>query len=330
MVQLRSRRLLLNLILSYLACSSAIGQLPTAPVEVASLPTTTTPAPPFQVESNLVLIPITVLDHDDHSFLGLRKEDFRLFDNKTEQRITQFAREDVPVSIGFVIDASASMTGKLRKSQEAIASFLDTANAADEFFLVQFNDQVQLRLDLTKDSDEVRRELRFLHLHGETALLDAMHFSLGHMRRAHNLRRALIIVSDGGDNCSRYTLRELKNLARESDVQVYAMGIFDRPDSRLRTLEELSGPALLRDIAHQSGGKMFEIKDLAELPNIAAKISEALRNQYVLGYSPLKALRDGKYHRVEIKLTQPKGAPKLKAGWRRGYYAPDSRELVTK
>ena len=315
-LQLLSRRTL-KLILAYLACSSAFGQ-----VEVAALPATTTPAPPFRVDSNLVLIPITVLDQDDHSFLGLRREDFRLFDNKTEQQITQFAREDVPVSIGFLIDASASMTGKLRKSQEAIARFLETANAADEFFLVQFNDQVELRLDLTKESNEVRRQLMFVHLHGGTALLDAIHFSIGHMRTAHNLRKALIIVSDGGDNCSRYTLRELKNLVRESDVQIYAMGIFDSPESRLRTPEELSGPALLRDVAHQSGGKMFEIKDPAELPNVASKISEALRNEYVLGYAPLKALRDGKYHRVEIKLTQPKGSPKLKAGWRRGYYAP--------
>jgi Ca-activated chloride channel family protein len=306
--------------LAYLACSSAFGQPPEAPVQIASLKNPYNPS--IRVDSDLVLIPVTVLDQDDRSFVGLRKEHFRVFDNKTEQVITQFAIEDVPVSIGFLFDASASMAGKLRKSQEAVVSFLETANAADEFFLVQFNDQVELRLDLTKQTEELQKQLRFVHAQGRTALLDAIHYSIGQIHSAHNLRRALIIVSDGGDNCSRHSVRELKNLVRESDVQIYAMGIFDAFDTRSRTPEELSGPSLLREVTQQSGGKMFEINDLRDLPNVASKIGETLRNQYVLGYSPSKVRRDGKYHRVEVKLTRPRESPKLRASWRRGYYAP--------
>lgn len=314
-------RLPVNLCLAYLACYSTFGQPPEAPVEIASLAKTAY-SPSLRVDSDLVLIPVTVLDQDDHSFIGLRKEHFRVFDNKTEQVITQFAIEDLPVSIGFLFDASASMAGKLRKSQEAVASFLETANAADEFFLVEFNDQVELRVGLTKQTEDVQKQLMFVHAHGRTALLDAIHFSIGQLRSAHNLRRALIIVSDGGDNCSRHSIRELKNLVRESDVQIYAMGMFDELDKRSRTPEELSGPSLLREVTQQSGGKMFEINDLRDLPNVASKIGETLRNRYVLGYSPLKLRRNGKYHRVDVKLTQPSASPKLRVSWRRGYYAP--------
>lgn len=322
--QLRSARRRRNYLLSFighrfplslcLACSSAFGQLPETPVEIASLPKTAYP-PSIRVDSDLVLIPVTVLDQDDHSFTGLRKEHFRVFDNKTEQVITQFAIEDVPVSIGFVFDSSASMAGKFRTSKEAVARFLKTANAADEFFLVQFNDRIELRVDLTKQTEEVQKQLRFVQAQGFTALLDAIHFSIGQMQNAHNLRRALIVVSDGGDNCSRYSVHELKNLMRGSDVQIYAMGIFDAFDKRSRR------PSLLREITQQSGGRMFEIEDLRDLPKVASEIGEALRNQYLLGYAPLNVQRDGKYHRLEVKLIQPRESPKLRASWRRGYYA---------
>jgi Ca-activated chloride channel family protein len=298
-----------------LACFSAFGQLPEAPVGIASLAKTLYP-PSIRVDSDLVLVPVTVLDQDDHSFISLRKEHFRVFDNKTEQVITQFAIEDAPVSIGFVFDASASMASKLRTSREAVARFLETANAADEFFLVQFNDRIELRVDLTKQTEEVQRQLGFVQAQGFTALLDAIYFSIGQMQNAHNLRRALVIVSDGGDNCSRYSVHELKNLIRESDVQIYAMGIFDAFDKGSRR------PSLLREITQQSGGRMFEIKHLKDLPRVASEVGDALRSQYLLGYSPLKVRRDGKYHRVEVKLNQPTELPKLRASWRRGYYAP--------
>ena len=275
----------------------------------------------IHVDSDLVLIPVTVLDGHDESVSGLEKEHFKVFEDKIEQVITHFAMEDAPISVGFVFDASASMRLKMEKSREAVSRFLSTANPDDEFFVVQFNDVVELLADLTTSTQEIQRQITFARAAGRTALLDAIHFSLEHLRKARNARKALIIVSDGGDNCSRYTLSEVKTLVRESDAQIYALGIFDSFDSQ-QTPEELAGPSLLRGIADQSGGRLFQIVDVKQLPDIAFKISAALRAQYVLGYSPKPMMRDGKYHRVDVKLSRPRGFRKLRASWRRGYYAP--------
>jgi Ca-activated chloride channel family protein len=280
------------------------------------------PSSSIRVHSDLVQIPVTVLDRDDQSVFGLEKEQFKLFEDRVEQVISHFAMEDAPITIGFVLDASASMRNKLPQSREAVVKFLNAASTGDEFFLVQFNDQVELATDMTTSTEEVKKQLMFIRPTGRTALLDAVHFSVRSMRKASNARRALIIVSDGGDNCSRYTTSEIKKLVREADVQIYALGIFDSMDRRSLAPEELAGPALLRGVAKQSGGHLFEIENINQLPDVAAKIGEALRTQYVLGYAPKAAPRDGKYHRVEVKLAQAKGSRKLQASWRRGYYAP--------
>jgi len=280
------------------------------------------PLSSIRVHSDLVQIPVTVLDHDDQSVAGLERERFKVFEDRVEQVISHFAMEDAPITIGFVLDASASMRDKLPQSREAVVKFLNAANAGDEFFLVQFNDQVELAADVTTSTEDVKRQLMFIRPTGRTALLDAIQFAVRGMRKASNARRALIIVSDGGDNCSRYTVSELKNLVREADVQIYALGIFDSSGGRSLAPEELAGPALLRAVAKQSGGHLFEIENINQLPEVAAKIGEALRTQYVLGYAPKAVQRDGKYHRVEVKLAQTKGSRKLQASWRRGYYAP--------
>jgi len=278
--------------------------------------------PSIRVNSDLVLIPVTVLDRDDRSVVGLEKERFRVFEDKVEQVITQFAMEDAPVSIGFAFDASASMRDKLQQSREAVTKLLNTANPGDEFFLVYFNDQVELAVDLTTSTQQLQEQLTFIQPSGRTALLDAIHFSLQRMHSANNVRKALIIISDGGDNSSRYTMTDLKKLVREADVQIYAIGIFDPINVRSQISEELAGPALLRRVAKQSGGLFFEIDNVNQLPDVAYKIGEALRTQYVLGYSPKEMQRDGKYHRVEVKLAQPKGFPQMQTSWRRGYRAP--------
>ena len=275
----------------------------------------------IHVNSDLVQIPVTVLDRDDRFVAGLDKENFRLFDDRVEQVITHFAMEDAPLSIGFVFDASASMHDKMQQSRAAVTSFLKTANPGDEFFLVEFNDHVELAVDLSASTQDVQTQLKFIRPTGQTALLDAVHFSISRMKKATNTRKALIIISDGGDNCSRYTMTELKKSVRETDVQIYALGIFNPWEKRSQMPEELYGPSLLRSVTKQSGGHLFEIADVNQLPDVASKIGAALRAQYVLGYAP-KVTRDGKYHRVEVKLAQPKGSPKLQASWRHGYYAP--------
>jgi Ca-activated chloride channel family protein len=277
----------------------------------------------IRVDSDLVLIPVTVTDRHDRFVTGLEKEHFKLYDDQVEQTITHFASEDAPLSVGVVFDCSSSMGAKLGKSREAVAQFLKTANPGDEFSLIKFADHAELMVHLTHQAEEIQNRLSFIQANGSTALLDAIALSMGEMKRAHNSRKALLIVSDGGDNSSRSTLRELRNRIREANVQIFAVGILEPSGMRARTLEELNGPMLLSEIAEQTGGKMFEVENLNELPRIARRIGVALRNQYVLGYSPANLQKDGKYHRVQVKLAKPTSGSRLRASWRVGYYAPN-------
>jgi VWFA-related protein len=278
--------------------------------------------PSFRASSDLVLIPVMVTDSDDRLVTGLEKEYFRLFDDKAEQAITQFASEDAPISVGVVFDCSASMGAKLQKSRAAVTEFLKIANPEDEFALVVFNDTAQLVVPLTEQGGEMQNRLALTRSKGRTALLDAVYLAMNELRHARKSRKALLIISDGGDNASRYTSAEIKSLVQEADIQIYAIGILEPLAERSRTPEELAGPELLQNIAQKSGGRLFEVQDLNELPDIAAKIGMALRNQYLLGYAPAAEKKDGKYHRIEVKMTQPKGMPRLRASFRAGYFAP--------
>src|SRR5919199_3449061 len=262
--------------------------------------------PNIRVETQLVLINVTVTDPMNRFVTGLEKEHFQLFEDKVKQEITQFSSEDAPLSVGLVFDASGSMGSKLSKSRQAAAQLFKTANPEDEFFLVQFNNRPELVVSFTTNTEEIQNRLTFTQAKGRTALLDAVYLAMNQMKKAHNPRKAIIILSDGGDNSSRYTESEIKNAVREADVQVYAIGIFEPIGGRGRTAEELAGPGLLNEIAEQTGGRHFAIENVSELPDIAAKIGIELRNQYVLGYTPTNQARDGKYRRVQVKLKQPR------------------------
>jgi VWFA-related protein len=281
-----------------------------------------TPRANIRVDTTLVLIPVTVTDPLNRFVTGLEKENFKVFEDKKEQALLQFSSEDAPLSIGLVFDASGSMGNKLAKSREAVAQFFKTANPEDEFFLVQFNDTASLVHPFTHSLEEIQSRLTFTQSKGKTALLDAIYMAIQQMKKAKNPRKALLVISDGGDNNSRYTEGEIKNLVKEADVQIYAIGIFEPLGSRGRTAEELAGPGLLNDVAEQTGGRQYYVENLNELPDIAAKIGIELRNQYILGYAPANQDRDGKYRRVQVKLVQPRGLPPLRAVWRLGYYAP--------
>lgn len=276
----------------------------------------------IKVNSTLVLINVTVTDPLNRFVTGLERDNFRLFEDKSEQEISAFSSEDAPLSIGLVFDTSGSMGAKLQKSREAAADFFQTSNPDDEFFLVRFNDRPELAVAFTKDTDQVQSALTFTQSKGRTALLDGVYIAMNQMKKARNPRKALLIISDGGDNSSRYTESEIKNAVREADVQIYAIGIFEPMGARSRTPEEAMGPGLLNDLAEQTGGRAYAIENPSELPDVAAKIGVELRNQYILGYTPKKQQRDGKYHRVQVKLVQPRGLPPLKASYRLGYYAP--------
>ena len=276
----------------------------------------------IRIDTTLVLINATVIDPMSRFVTGLEKEHFRLFEEKIEQKVTHFASEDAPLSIGLVFDCSGSMGAKLQKSRQAAAQFFKTANPEDEFFLVQFNDRPEMVMKFTTNTEEIQNRLTFTQAKGRTALLDGVYLALNEMKKARNPRKAILILSDGGDNSSRYTESEIKNLVREADVQIYAIGIFESISARGRTAEELSGPGLLTEIAEQTGGRHFPVENINELPDIAAKIGIELRNQYMLGYTPVNQEKDGKYRRVQVKLVQPRGLPPLRTFSRTGYYAP--------
>jgi Ca-activated chloride channel homolog len=276
----------------------------------------------LRIDATVVLIPVTVTDPLNRFVTGLEREHFRLFEDKIEQKVTHFSSEDAPVSVGIVFDTSGSMGAKLQKSRQAVAQLMKTANPEDEFFLVQFNDRPELTVGFTRQSEEIQNRLTFVQSRGRTALLDSVYLAINEMKKAHNARKALCVISDGGDNSSRYTESEIRNLVREADVQIYAMGIFEPASARGRTAEEMAGPSLLSEMAEQTGGRHFPVDNLNELPDVAAKIGIELHNQYVLGYAPSNREKDGKYRHVQVKLVQPKGLPPLRAFWRLGYYAP--------
>jgi VWFA-related protein len=276
----------------------------------------------IRVESTLVLIPVTVTDPLNRFVTGLEKDNFKLLEDKEPQEITQFSSEDAPLSVGVVFDCSGSMGAKLSKSRQAVSQFFKLANPEDEFFLVQFNDSATLIQPFTSNLAEIQNRLAFTQSKGRTALLDAVYLALHEMKKARNPRKALLLISDGGDNSSRYSESEIKTLVKEADVQIYAIGIFEAPSGRARTPEEREGPALLTEIAEQTGGRQYPVDNLNELPDVAAKIGVELRNQYILGYSPKNVSRDGKYRRVQVRLVQPHGMPILRPFWKQGYYAP--------
>lgn len=275
----------------------------------------------LRVDVPLVLIPVNVTTPLGASVTSLNKENFRLFEDGVEQRITHFACEDAPVSIGLLLDASGSMRNKMKKSLEAAAELFKTANFDDEFFLIEFNERPKLTVPFTRDSNDLYKRLVRAKPMGRTSLLDALHLAMAQMKSARNTRKAIVLLSDGGDNHSRHTETEIKKAVHEADVQIYAMGIFDADDLPKRTVEERNGPYLLEDLARETGGRHLPVGKLDDLPGACARIGTALHNQYLLGYSPANAARDGRYRKVLVTPIAPPNMPPLKAHFRPGYIA---------
>jgi Ca-activated chloride channel family protein len=273
----------------------------------------------MRVDVNLVLVPVTVTDPLNRLVTGLERQDFFVYENNALQKLKSFSSEDAPVSIGIIFDLSGSMTDKINRARNSILEFLRTANPQDEFFVIGFNDRPELITDFTSSVDNIEARLLTVKPGHRTALLDAIYFGLNKMKQAKNERKALLVVSDGGDNRSRYTENEVRSVVRESDVQIYSIGIFDQ---YAPTREEQLGPILLHDVSEETGGQLFRVDDLADMADIATKISAELRNQYVLGYRSDDAKRDGKWRKLKVKLVPPEGLPQLTVHARTGYYAP--------
>jgi Ca-activated chloride channel family protein len=276
----------------------------------------------IQVDVNLVVVNVTVTDPYDRIVTGLDQSNFQVYDERVEQQIATFSTEDAPISVGLVFDSSGSMGDKIQKAKEATLQFFKTSNPQDEFLLINFNERPNLISAFTSKFENVQDRLLFVKSSGKTALLDAIYLGLSESRKAVTNRKALLVISDGGDNHSRYTERDVKRAVQESNTQIYAVGIFEPLSMRTRTPEEARGPSLLAELADVSGGRMFSVEDANELPDIAEKISIELRNQYVIGYKPSNLVRDGRWRRIKVKLNPPKGLPPLQVYARTGYYAP--------
>jgi len=274
---------------------------------------------PLRVDVDLVLVPVTITDPMNRLVTGLDKVNFQLFEGNASQEIRTFSSEDAPVSLGVIFDSSGSMASKMDRAKDAVVEFFKTANPQDEFFMITFNDEPEAVSDFTNSVDEIQNKLVFAVPRRRTALLDAIYMGISKMRRAKFAKKALLIISDGGDNHSRYTEGEIKSLVKEADVMIYAIGIYDRYAS---AMEERLGPQLLSEITELTGGRAFTIDNPNDLGDVATKIGVELRNQYVLGYRPTKVVRDGKWRKIKVKLMPPKGLPPLRVYARTGYYAP--------
>jgi len=280
------------------------------------------PGQMLHMDVDLALINVTVTDPYNRLVTGLDTDNFRVFEDNIEQEVVTFSAEDVPISIGVIFDFSGSMANKVAKAREAALQFFKTANPQDEFFLVSFNERAELTSAFTNSVEDLQSRMMLTVPKGRTALLDAIYLGLSEMRGAHNAKRALLILSDGGDNHSRYNESDIKRLVKEADTQLYAIGIFDPLSYRNRTPEELNGPSLLSEVTEMTGGRVFAVEKLEELPDIASKIGMELRNQYVLGYRPSNKVHDARWRKVKIKLRAPKGLPPLSVYSKTGYYAP--------
>lgn len=272
------------------------------------------PSPNIRVDTSIVLVPVEVFTKQRYQpVLGLEQEHFRIYEDGIEQRISQFTGEDVPVSVGIIVDHSGSMSSSIHVARAGVAEFLKAANPEDQFFLVQFSNRPEVSVRFTDEPGEIQKAMLFTKPKGRTALLDAVYLALTQMRYARHGRRALLVLSDGADNSSRYTASELRNALRETNVQIYTVGIaaYD------------NGPGVLKGMSEESGGVYFPDVGIRSLVDVCNKIGLQLRYQYMLGYQPTNRQRDGKWRRVQVRLLPPRGLPKLLTEHRRGYFAPE-------
>ncbi len=277
---------------------------------------------PLRHQVELVLVPVTVTDRFDRLVTGLGAQDFNLLESEKPQSIRYFSSEDAPISLGVILDVSASMRDKINDARDAAVQFFESSNPNDDYFLITFSDYPQVMAESSRSIPYIRERLATAEPNGYTSLLDAIYLGLSKMQYAHYSRRALLVISDGGDNCSHYTEEEIKHLVEESDVEIYSIGIFSRGVTFLLSPEEHHGRQLLTNISEATGGRMIELHSSKELPEIARQVGFELRNQYVLGYHPQNGPRDGKWRKISVSLASPSSRRELRVHSKKGYLGP--------
>jgi Ca-activated chloride channel family protein len=274
---------------------------------------------PMQVNVSMVLVNATVSDPLNRFVTGLEKDNFTVYEDKVEQKVVHFSSQDQPISIGIIFDSSGSMVSKIAKSRDACIQFMKLANPQDEFFLVGFNNRVFLEQDFTSQMDDITKRVIFDKAKGQTALLDAIYYGLEKVEQGRYPRKALLVISDGGDNHSRYSEKEVKEFIKESDAQLFAIGIYN---PFADNAEERRGPGLLNELSGITGGREYTLNGTVDLEDIVTKIAIELRNEYVLGYISSNEQRDGRWRKIKVKLNPPRGLPPLNVNAKSGYFAP--------
>jgi Ca-activated chloride channel homolog len=275
---------------------------------------------PIITNTDLITFTVTVTDIYGRFVSGLGKNAFSIFDDKSQQEITFFSDEDSPVSVGVLFDVSGSMSGdKVKRARDALAHFIQTSHDRDEYFLIGFNSRAQLLLDRTRDGNAVLDKLMFVQTKNNTALYDACYLGVERVQRGTHPKRALLLISDGQDNNSRYTFNELRRVLKESDVVLYAIGILGGSD--VGSSLGMEGQSVLDELAGVSGGKAFYPRSAAEMDDIFEQIALELRHQYSIGYRPPNFTSNGKWHRIKVKVAPPRGLPRLFVRSKEGYFA---------
>lgn len=300
---------------------------------LTALAQTPVPTPPererddaIKVETDLVTVTVTVNDQFGRLISGLNKKHFTILDNNEEQEITFFSDVDAPVSVGILFDVSGSMsTEKIAKSRKALERFINTSHPNDEYFLIAFNNRAQLLMDRTRDGEAVLNKLTLIETKGNTALYDAAYLGVERVTRGSHQKKAILIISDGQDNNSRYNFNEVRRLLKESDVTVYSVGILDGRDSG--SMLGMQGQSFLDELSGITGGKSFYPQTNVEMDEIFERIALELRHQYSIGYTPKDFMPDGKWRKLKVKVNPPRGLPRLTVRSREGYYATPSTNL---
>src|SRR5687768_14398748 len=308
------QRQLLFLFLVTAAAASLSAQTPQA------TPPDDEPKGPIKIQTDLVTLTLTVTDLYGRYVSGLTKNAFTIYDNNQVQDITFFSDSDAPVSLGVLFDVSGSMSGeKIQKARNALKRFIASSHPSDEYFLIAFNSRAQLLLDRTRDGEAVLRKLTLVQPKNNTALYDAVYLGVERVTRGTHQKRALLVISDGQDNSSRYNFGEVRRLIKESDVVTYSVGIMDRGDATSSL--GMQGQAFLDELSSVTGGKSFYPQSDVEMDEIFERIALELRHQYSIGYIPKDFQPDGKWRKVKVKVKRPRGLPRLTVRAREGYYA---------
>jgi Ca-activated chloride channel homolog len=277
----------------------------------------------LNLDVDLVLVNATVTESArNRPVRGLEKKDFQVWEDKVEQKISYFSSEDVPVSVGIIFDISGSMKDKIGSAQRAAATFFKSGTRDDEYFEIQFADRPQIASDFTTDITKLQGRLLNTPTKGSTALYDAVYLGLNKLKESNNPKKALLLITDGEDNRSRYSFSNVRDFIREQDVQMYAIGILDPATG--------AGRDALAQLTDITGGRAFFPNSAFEMSDICKKIAAELKNQYVIGYRSTNTAKDGLWRKIRVKVSTPKGKDIAALGvrFKQGYFAPSGDDVV--